>query len=195
MVVPAPMMGPTEVAGFKPAANWNGAVGAAGTLASLKLADAISTSAQVTWTAPFVVGSGIWTAGFPDAAGDTRMMNGYLDPSSTTMPGTVTVSGLPGVIAASSYDVYVYVFGDIPFTATRTYNYAIGAASVTVSQSGPTPNAFSGYKLVAPSGGTGNTVIFKNVAGTSFTLTATPGSGTQMRAPINGIQIVSPAGS
>jgi hypothetical protein len=37
--------------------------------------------------------------------------------------------------------------------------------------------------------------VFKQVTGTSFTLTSTAVSGNTLRAPINGIQIVWPTGS
>jgi hypothetical protein len=37
--------------------------------------------------------------------------------------------------------------------------------------------------------------VFRNLNTATFTLTATPGTGTNMRAPVNGLQIVSPTGS
>jgi hypothetical protein len=56
---------------------------------------------------------------------------------------------------------------------------------------------FGGYVL-APEGGAGNYVVFRNVTETGFTLTAQPMTGSTdqlFRAPVNGIQIVYPAGS
>ena len=133
--------------------------------------------------------------GFADMPGNTRMMNGYLDPVLASKPAVVTVSGLPASITAGGYDVYVYVTGDIGTgTNTRTYNYAIGTAMLTVSQTGPTPTSFSSFTL-APSGGAGNYIVFRNLTAATFTLTATPGTGTNTRAPVNGLQIVSPTGS
>jgi hypothetical protein len=38
-------------------------------------------------------------------------------------------------------------------------------------------------------------VVFKKMTGASFILTAKPGSAAVVRAPVNGIQIVSPSGS
>ena len=61
-----------------------------------------------------------------------------------------------------------------------------------VTQAGSSSAVFPGYVVVPAAGG--NTVIFRNVTGTSFTLTATPVSGTP-RAPVNGLQIVSPTGT
>jgi hypothetical protein len=56
------------------------------------------------------------------------------------------------------------------------------------------PTSFTAFTL-APAGGAGNYIIFRNVTGAAFTLTATPGTGTATRAPVNGLQIVSPTGS
>ena len=137
---------------------------------------------------------GEWKNVYPDAAGNARMMNGYLDPPDTTTPAVITVSGLPTTITAGGYDVYVYMAGDIPYTSTRTYQYTIGATTFTVSQTGPTPTTFPGFTL-APAGGAGNYVVFRNLTGATFTLTATPGTGPPSRAPVNGMQIVSPTGS
>jgi hypothetical protein len=123
------------------------------------------------------------------------MMNGYLDPVHSSMPAVVTVSGLPASITAGGYDVYVYVLGDVGTgTSTRTYRYAIGSTTFTVSQTGPVPTSFTGYTL-APNNGAGNYIVFRNLTAASFTLTATPGTGTNTRAPVNGMQIVSPTGS
>jgi hypothetical protein len=195
-VVAAPAMAATEKAGAKPAMNWNGAPGIMGTLSSLREADGTVTAVKVTWTSPGLAGNpGEWKNAYTDAAGDARMMNGYLDPSAAASPATITVSGLPGGITTTGYDVYVYVAGNIPTAVTRTYGYTVGATTLTVSQTGPSQaTSFPGF-TAAPPGGAGNYVVFRNVGGTGFTLTATPGTGMQSRAPVNGIQIVSPTGS
>jgi hypothetical protein len=193
-LVAAPAMGATETAGVKAAANWNGAANIMGTLANLREADGTVTAATVTWNSPVTAGNpGEWINGYADAPGNTRMMNGYLDPTSSTAPATVKIAGLAAPVTGG-YDVYVYTLGDLPSTSTRTYQYAIGATTTTVSQTGPSPATFPGFTL-APSGGAGNYVIFRNVTGAAFTLTATPGTGPQTRAPVNGIQIVWPTGS
>jgi hypothetical protein len=49
--------------------------------------------------------------------------------------------------------------------------------------------------MLAANGGMGNYIIFRNVTGAAFTLTAQPPTGTVARAPVNGMQIVSPPGS
>jgi hypothetical protein len=195
-LVAAPAMAATEVAGLKPVARWNGAANITGTLASLLLADGTATSASVTWNSPSMgTNPGEWMLGFADMPGNTRMMNGYLDPVTASMPAVVTVGGLPASITGGGYDVYVYVSGDVGTgTGTRTYNYAIGTTMLTVSQTGPTPTSFTAFTL-APAGGAGNYIVFRNLTAASFTLTATPGTGNATRAPVNGLQIVSPTGS
>ncbi len=192
-LVPAPAMAATETAGVKPAINWNVAQGPSGTLANLRASDAGVTSATVTWNSPAANGqSGEWTNAFTDAPGDVRMMNGYLDPVSSSSPATVKVSGLPAAITGG-YDVYVYGYGDVSDATTRTYQYAIGSTALSLSQTGPS-TPYSGFKQ-GMAGVSGDYVVLRKVSGASFTLTATPGTGSPSRAPINGIQIVWPSGS
>jgi hypothetical protein len=187
-------MDPSEVAGVKRAAHWNSAPGATGSLTPLALSDGSMVPASATWNSPTIPGgNGVFRNPYPDAPGDVRMMAGYLDPASPTAPATVTVSQLPASFATAGYDVYVYATGDVTAGTTRNYTYTIGGASSTISQTGPTPS-FAGY-LIAQPDGSGNCVVFRNVSGSSFTLRAGPGSGAQMRSPVNGIQIVSPTGS
>ena len=195
MLTPAPAMAANEIAGVQPAANWNGAPTNTGTLTNLVCSDGGPTAAAVTWSSPSMGSNpGEWKNPYADAPGDARMMNGYLDPSAAATPATITVSGLPSTITAGGYDVYVYMAGNIPSAITRTYKYAIGATTFTVSETGPSPATFPGFTL-APAGGTGDYVVFRNLTAASFTLTATPGTGSQTRAPVNGLQIVSPTGS
>jgi hypothetical protein len=191
-------MAATESAGVKPATHWNSAANRTGTLASLVLADGTTSSASVTWNSPIASGetSATWSLHFTDAPGDVRMMNGYLDPRATASPATVTVSGLPSPMN-SGYDVYVYCFEEMTWGDTRISKYTIGSTTHTVKQTEPPlVTSFAGFTL-APEAGAGNYVVFKNVTGTSFTLTATPASSASgaVRAPVNGIQIVYPSGS
>ena len=190
-------MAASESAGVKPAKNWNSAANNTGTQSSLVLADGTATSASVTWNSP-VTGtetSATWTLSWTDAPGDVRMMNGYLDPRATSPPATVTVSGLASPMS-SGYDVYVYCFEDMTWADTRTSKYTIGSTTHTVTQTEPPlVTSFAAFTL-APEAGAGNYVVFRNVTGTSFTLTATPGTSlhSTVRAPVNGIQIVYPSG-
>ena len=182
-------MAATESAGVKSAANWNAAPGITGTLPGLSLANGTVTTATATWSA-----AASWSLAFKDAPGNVRMMNGYLDPIASTSPATVTVSALPPWITAGGYDVYVYCLTDSNSGETRTGSYKIGSTTFTVVQTGPVATAFAGFVL-APNQGAGNYVVFRNVTGSSFTLTATPSGGTVPRAPVNGIQIVWPSGT
>jgi len=127
------------------------------------------------------------------------MMNGYLDPGDPGTPATVMVSGLPSSFTTGvGYDLYVYVAGQVS-SGTRTYHYAVGSTTFDVTQTGPSGATFPGYMLAPSNGGPGDYVVFRRMNGSSFTLTATPGTGpagtTQTRAPLNGLQIVAPAGS
>lgn len=197
-------MGRTEVAGVKPAANWNGAPGAAGSLSALLLSDGTpATGAAVSWNAPtYATGAGIFAIGYPDMPGDVRMLNGYLDPAWSTLPSSpvtvVSFTGLPPVLTTGGYDVYVYVVGSVMSAQTRGYNYNIGSKAFRVTQTGPiSTSPTSPYPYVlAPDGGSGNYIVFRNVTGAAFDLQVKPDSGGPVfRSPINGIQIVWPSGS
>ena len=182
-------MNATESAGFKPATNWNSATSSTGTLSSLAAADGSTTTASLTWNSP-----GVFTVPFTDASGDAHMMNGFLE-ARDAVSATISVT-LP-ISMSGGYDVYVYCYGNIDPT-TRTYQYKIGSTTHTVSQTGRSVTTFPGHTR-APEGGAGTYVVFSNVTGASFTLTATPASSTAvppaLRAPVNGIQIVYPSGS
>ncbi len=187
-------MSVSEVAGVKPAAQWNGAVGPIGSLPNLTLSNNVVTTAAVSWTSQnSAAGPGVWNHKYAETPGDVRMMNGYLDPLSSSSPATVTVSNLPIALTTSGYDVYVYSSGEITTATTRTCRYAIGNMSYTVTEVGPTSTTFPGF-TEARDGGKGNYMVFRKLTSASFTLVATPGTTATPRAPINGIQIVSPPG-
>jgi hypothetical protein len=88
---------------------------------------------------------------------------------------------------------------------TRTYQYAIqdGTTLTTKSviQTGPSVTTFPGHSPAPAPGGTGQGtyVLFQNLTGATFTLTATAAASTSvpvaLRAPVNGFQIVYPSGS
>jgi hypothetical protein len=192
-------MSATESAGFKPATHWNSATGLTnGTspLSSLLAADGSTTTASITWSAP-----SMYTVPFNDttgpALGDAHMMNGIIQ-GMDAVSATIVVT-LPSSMSGA-YDVYVYCYGNID-VSTRTYQYTIGTTTHTVSQTGHSATSFPGHSPAPAVGGAGQGtyVLFQNVTGTTFTLTATPASSSLvppiLRAPVNGIQIVYPAGS
>jgi hypothetical protein len=191
-------MAANETAGVKPATHWNSAATNVGTLPSLVLADGAASSASANWDVPLPSGQRVtfslyWT----DAPGNVRMMNGFLDPVAVASPATISVAGLPSPMS-TGYDVYVYCYGNIMNAGvTRPSRYTIGSTTHNTIQTGPMATTFGGYVL-APEGGAGNYIVFRNVTGTGFTLTAQPMTGSTdqlVRAPVNGIQIVYPAGS
>jgi hypothetical protein len=194
VVPPAPMT-PAETAGVRPATNWNSAATLSASLMGLITASGTATAARVTWTTT-VTGAnpGVYAVGWVDMPGDTRMMRGYLDPTDTGM-ATIAVSSLPAPFVTAGYDVYVYVVGSMDSFGMRAYRYSIGATTLTVTQAAPTPTSFTGYVEAPAAGGPGNYVVFRNVTGASFTLNALPSMTGTRRAPVNGMQIVSPPGS
>ena len=194
------VMGASESAGVKPATHWNSAPGATGTLSSLVSASGSTTTASVSWNVAAVDGqTDTWSNSFTDAPGDERMMNGYLDPRAIDFNATISVTGLPDVMS-SGYDVYVYCYSYTVLPDTLLYQYNIGPTTYSVTQTGPSASTFPGYILAsggdAGTAGAGNYVVFRNLTGSSFTLTALPRPSTMgtERAPVNGIQIVYPSG-
>ncbi len=174
---------PGESAGIIPKTHWNNAAGAASSTPLALVDDSgTPTNASVTWTA-----KGGWMTPIADEQGNMRLMKGYLDTSSTSVT-TVTVSGL----VSAAYDVYIYADGDNR-AYTRTATYRISGPGITetaIDLTDPANTNFSGAFTQAV-GSSGNYVKFSINAG-GFTLTATPGTGTNttLRAPVNAIQIV-----
>jgi hypothetical protein len=195
------VMGAGESAGVKPATHWNSAPGDKDTLSSLVAASGSTTTASATWNVDEIDSqTDTWSNFFTDAPGDTRMMNGYLDPRAVNYNATISVTGLPNPVS-SGYDVYVYFYSYMSGVETRLYQYSIGATTYSVTQTGPsTTSTCPAYRLAsgadAGAAGEGNYVVFHNLNGDHFTLTALPAqnSSGQQRAPVNGIQIVYPSG-
>jgi endoglucanase len=194
-------MAPTETAGEIPLANWNQAGTAnSGTLSSLVDESGAATTASVTWSAP-----NTYSTPIADQPGNDRMMKGYLD-SSNTVPNTVSMAGLPS--GFRRYDVYVYFNGGTT-TSTRVGNYRItsvdsfgmvhGCAGQrwegsTITGADAANTYFSGTFIQASGGTAGNYVEFVDCTGSSFNLAPVHGASSngdsQVRAPVNGIQIV-----
>lgn len=176
-------MGAAESAGVIAKSNWNNAVGATRTtLLDLVDETGVKSGATITWAS-----NNTWSTPITDAAGNRRMMKGYLDTSSTSTT-TVTVAGL----VPYTYDVYVYVDGD-----NRIYDhsaaYTISGAGISTTTVALTDPANTDYSttFTRANNCAGNYVKFTINAG-GFTLTAKPttSGNTSLRAPVNGIQIV-----
>ena len=180
---PTPM-GAAETAGVITQPNWNNATGANGST-PMALVDrtGAATSATVTWTAP----GGTYMTSIADAAGNARMMKGYLDTTSTSQ-STVNVAGL----AQRTYDVYVYADG-ANGSSNRSGDYTISGTGITTTTVRLTDAASTNYSgtFTRANNSAGNYVQF-TVTGSSFSITAKPvgTAGTTLRAPINGVQIV-----
>jgi hypothetical protein len=174
----------SESAGVVAKTNWNNASGTSGSGLSLHDETGAVGSASVSWSC-----NNVWSTSITDAAGNFRMMKGYLDTASTSVT-TVTVSSLPTHTAG--YSVYVYFDGDNG-SATRKAIYQIAGPGIPTTTINGTDRGgvnFSGG-FTRASSSAGNYVKFTiNAAG--FTLTAMPGSSTDQypRAPVNGIQII-----
>ena len=190
---PVPM-GPTEVAGIKPAANWNSAPGATGTLSTLvDQFGAVVPGLVVKWTSQ---GGGVFSLWTVDRPGDARMFNGYLDPIGA--PAMIQIQGVPDAASAARFDMYLYAMGSIAMAGNdRTSTYAIPSIQLGLSQRSPSPATAADLPVYmkATNGGFGNYVQFARVSGTAFTILATPGTGLITRAPVNGLQIVLPPGT
>ena len=179
-------MAASESAGVVAKTNWNSATNNVSS-APLALKDetGAGNGATVTWSS-----DNNWALPITDAAGNVRMMRGYLDNGSQN-PITVNVAGLPA--SSTGYDVYVYIDGDNE-TDNIVGKYTISGAGLTTTSINATDAAntnFSG-SFIQASNSNGNYVKFSAVQATAFTLTATPvsGSGGVLRSPVNGIQIV-----
>ena len=176
-------MGAAESAGAIAKANWNNAAGATGST-PLALTDetGTATGATVTWWS-----NAVWNTPIADAAGNRRMMKGYLDTSSSSAT-TVTVAGLP----AGAYDVYLYADGDNA-SATRTGSYRISGAGITTTTVTLTDVSNTNFNsaFTQANNSAGHFVKF-SINASGFMLTATPltSSDGGLRAPVNGIQIV-----
>lgn len=167
-------MAATETAGVVPLAHWNNATNAAGT--NLPLLDQTGTATQTTVT---YTADNTWVLPGTYAAGNARLMSGYLDDKNGTAT-TVKVAGLP----SANYDVIVYADGDNG-TATRAGSYAItGGSAVTLTDAAKN---FTGTFTQGT-----NYAQWSLTSITGFTITVTPGTASDgtKRAPLNGIQII-----
>jgi hypothetical protein len=149
----------------------------------------IASAATVVWSSNNTWAStGLGEDNNTAPTGDNRdLMAGYLDTTDITVT-TVNVTGLNGAGFNLGYDVYVYIQGGVN---GRGGDYAIGSTSIHHDTSA----AFNGSFIqdttpTGPDTDGSNYVVFRNVSGDSFQLSATPSTGNPFRAPLNGIEIV-----
>lgn len=182
-------MATNEVAGVLQAANWNNSTNqSSGALDNLVDSSGVATPASITWS-----GTGIGTTAEGNNAGDDRMMKGYVDVTNGAT-GTITVTNIPGSISGGSYDVLVY-FDGANGSADRNAEFMLGSAFFY----GKDYTSYSGTYIQATTTNNNtistpgaNFVLFTNVSGNSFTVTATPGYANDgnPHAEFNGIQII-----
>lgn len=166
-----------EIAGFVSQSHWNNAAdnGAhptnagnqSGTVNDLTDSFGDSTDVDITWSV-----SNTWANTGLGEAGDRRLMDGYLD---NFHGGSLTVSS----IDYSLYDVIVYSNSD------RPSGLAEFILNGTMSEFLTEGSTFDGILEEGV-----DYVIFRNVKGSSFTLTAAQSSGNPAAA-VSGIQIIS----
>jgi hypothetical protein len=184
----------TEAAGFVPLTNWNNVDASNITTTNLINNSGTTTGVQVavsgstnSWSIPN--GNLGAAAGTPNG----KMMQGYLDsgngpPATTT---TVTIMGLNAAGFTGTYHVYVYAVGDA--NSGRAADYTINNTQTFHLVD---DTQFTGtFRPVATGvGGSGNYMDFTVNGADMITLTAVGTTTTDgnMRAPINGIQIVVP---
>jgi len=183
-------MAPTETAGVVPQQNWNSV--APGTTGRALLTETgLPSGATVT-----VNTSSEWSVPYNEAAsGDHHMMDGLLDPTTPEAPAIITITGLIDD-ATPGYRVIVYRDSDADANnrvGTYTISGAAGGNNVITGTGDPANDdntAPFAYFTTEADGSTGNHIIFENVSGSTFTLTAAPTTGDPPRAPVNGIQII-----
>lgn len=182
----AEMLGPDDIAGLVAQPGWVNAVGPSGAVT-------LAGGATVNWTSQGTISLPIL-----GLSPDFNMMQGYL-----SCIGGSTVISVSGLTLAS-YDVYVYCGGNtLQVPETRVGHYTLnGTFSLYAENTAAVPSFTGTYvESTSTTGGlgadVGNYVVFHNVTGTSFTLTAAGDStsGTVLDAPVNGLQIVPSSGS
>jgi len=188
-------LGPTEVTGVVPQANWNNLELLTGTdVGGLELSNGLASTATVTWTSP-----NTWRSGGNNllpVGPDRKLTSGYLDTNDTAAGAvSITVNNIDAAIRTPAYDVYAYFVSDSG--ANRGGGY-------TLTPSGGSPIVKYGSTMASPSSfiedpGTdqdnsidGTYLRFRRVSGQSFTITgdATLTTPNGFRAPINALQIV-----
>lgn len=181
---------PSGPAGVVAQTNWNNLPDLAGSGVSLINAANEPVILRANWT---VNDTYTLEAGTVPADPDSELMYGFLLTRQEVLTQVVVRN-----IAYPSYDVYVYADGG----STRTVGtYTVNGASFTGVQdtsNWPVDTGGGTYQQIVGSGGEGNFMIFRNVTGSTMTLTAVDTTPATLEggfgAPINAIQIVRATG-
>jgi hypothetical protein len=177
----ADMLESGEIAGVTPQDGWLNAVGPAGQLT-------LSGGAGIQWQAASTI-----ALQAPASSADHTLMRGGLD-----SPNAATLISVTGLTLDGPYDVYVYCAGDNAGTGqTRVGAYTLDGQTRFALDAPDTPD-FGGVFVESasiaggPGAALGNCVVFRNLTGPGFVLSAAGdyASGGALRAPINALQIV-----
>ena len=199
----------TDMAGVPTVAqaNWNNISGANGST-NIISADANGT-AQATSVTVFWTSNGTWAStgrgeeNNKMTGADLTLMTGYLDTGSATTT-SVTISNIPPALVSNGYDVYVYDNGGV---GGRGGGYRVLDGSGHVlkdyvrAQSGTNLTGYVQVPVNLPAGqyGVGNYIVFGGIGASTIKIEATTanklGFGATPRAPINAVQLISPASS
>lgn len=194
--------------GFLAQANWNNLAGSKGTNVSKLVADlsgaSVASTATVSWDSNNTWASaGIGEENNKFSGGDRTIFTGYLDTtaSSTT---AITIKGLPTNLTSKGYDAVIFMMGGVPNKGGgyRVRDAASGAVLKDYVLIGGVTNTSSYIKASATAPGsaanTGNYVVFSGLNAASIIIEASTAGGlgfggSAFRAPINAVQLVSPA--
>ena len=113
---------PRRRPGLDGAPDWNNASGSSRAIGNLMDNTGGNSGASLNFSA----GNGSWSTSITEAAGNARMMKGYIDASNSGST-SVQITGLSSVFTANGYSVYVYFDGDNAGTGVRTGDYTIGS--------------------------------------------------------------------
>jgi hypothetical protein len=176
----------TGTAGVVAQANWNNvnAGGAAtGSSSSLLYSDGSAASGvSVSWSAPDT-----YSANYALNNGNETLLSNFLDSTPAT-GSTVSITGLSG----GTYDLYIYIAGDQGSPAIRGGTYDINGTAFTLYNNGTADSANGDFSLASGDGVTAGNYFETTITGTSLTVTTTATHGTDsfLRAPIDGLQLV-----
>ena len=172
----------TTVAGVIPQANWNNGGGSDGTLLNLNDRFGVATTVDITYD-----GDSVFQTASGNATGNHSLYAGYVDDTDNST-SNYTFSEIP----FARYDVYVYTDSDAADSRDESFSLLSSSgqlfAPVFVSDEANFSGAF--IQATATSlngtGAQGNYVLFRNVEGSSFTLT---GQSLNFRNFVSAIQI------
>ena len=134
---------------------------------------------------------------------DKILMTGYLDTEAATTT-TVTITGLPSELTTDGYDVYVYTLGGTAAGRSGGYRVLDAATQAVLkdyvfatSLTSPTAYVETPVSTDSSNPAPGTHIVFRGLTAAGIVVEATTanglGGGSPARAPINAVQLVTPA--